>query len=598
MSIRDKKTSEIFEVDLAEAGMSGFMVYAPLHRFTAFVRTRSEAERLVREKLDEAFRLPPEDHDFRDLTSISILPTHRCNFSCSYCYSACGRSSTTLSFSDIQCAVDYFLATRRDKTRRLHLTVLGGGEPLIVPELTLEAIRYALSASDAQGFRMNAELVTNGSLVNESICETLCRYPVSVGVSFELIPEIQRKQRGDGVETVRNNISMLNKYRIPTVIQSTITPDNVSRMGEMYELLKNDFPWVKSALFEPAVSRELFPDEKALGDFYRVYLDEFFNVKKQAEADGVRISNRSLLSLNKQSYRGCAGRFCLTPQKKISICFCTSSPEEKRFPSMCYGEIRDGQVVVDEEKFRSIMHDGDNLGDPCNGCFARWNCAGGCMLPNKVYSPAQKTVLCGFTRKLFARELFCHWCGDRTNDSTGTDTYPFRFLARKSVNNAVTYSYLFDCSWEHSNAPVTYQLNLYDIGENIFLSDYFPAQWSNDPNCTKRSTSAEGNFANVRKIVRTCFVIFLQEFARFDPDSVMVIRGNYKTTETEEEALKAVSQKSRVYHMILKKYIEAYGFEMIDRLSENVFFITKNTSDSRRDVILSHYWTFFRNKHR
>ncbi len=580
----DRSVNEIFDIDLAGFDMSGRIIYAPLHGISTFVRSTEEKNAWL-EKISAVLPVyPPETGDFRDLTSIVILPTHRCNFNCAYCYSAMGRSTDTLSEADIRCAIDYFLATRRSKNKPLRLNILGGGEPLTVPQLTLNTIEYACEKASGQGFRLSVELVTNGSLLNDDICRALCRYPVSVGVSFEIIPEIQRQLRGS-CEPVSANLALLEKYRIPTVVQATITPQNVCRMPEMYEILKNQYPWIKTALFEPVISGEFFPDAGTLQEFHQLYMAEYQKLRRTADRDGTAIRLRLLNHFDRPGRRGCEGRFCITPQAQISICFCSSSPAEPRFAEMCYGTIRNGRVEVDENKFREIISRNADSFPFCRDCFARWNCAGGCMLPNQLYSPEQKEVLCRFTRELYVRELFRRHCVSRVAGLP--EYYPYRFNKTTFYGKFKTDCYLFDCHWGKAHEPVTYQLNFYHAGNGLLLTDFFPFHWRNEPDCVRRSTSAEGNFVNVRKIVQTCFIIFLLEYAAYFPGSVMVIRGNDRDPRRHSDGI--TSQKIRVYYKILKKMAENCGFATLDRLTENFFFILPEVPESGIQSLLSHY---------
>ena len=50
---------------------------------------------------------------YRDCTTLYILPNQRCNFHCSYCYSAQGRSDAELSFEQLRIMLDYFFSVER-----------------------------------------------------------------------------------------------------------------------------------------------------------------------------------------------------------------------------------------------------------------------------------------------------------------------------------------------------------------------------------------------------------------------------------------------------------------------------------------------------
>ena len=60
-----------------------------------------------------------------------ILPNYICNFACSYCFSAKGRSNKVLKKEHLKAALDYFVDSNRIKTSQLAISYLGGGEPTI-----------------------------------------------------------------------------------------------------------------------------------------------------------------------------------------------------------------------------------------------------------------------------------------------------------------------------------------------------------------------------------------------------------------------------------------------------------------------------------
>ena len=64
--------------------------------------------------------------DERGLLNMMILPNNKCNFHCSYCYSAHGRSGMEISIDKLYSALDYFLDTQRAVNERLTISVLGG----------------------------------------------------------------------------------------------------------------------------------------------------------------------------------------------------------------------------------------------------------------------------------------------------------------------------------------------------------------------------------------------------------------------------------------------------------------------------------------
>lgn len=166
----------------------------------------------------------------------------------------------------------------------------------------------------------------------------------------------------------------------------------------------------------------------------------------------------------------------------------------------------------------------------------------------------------------------------------------YRFWKEALYSGVRTLCYLIDTVWGDGQ-DVVYQLNFYDGGGKVYPTDFFPTEWRNDQRCFKRSASREGHPVNVRKIVRLCFRIFLNEFFLHDRDAVMVVRGS--TSDMEERA-GLRSRKTGIYYRILKRDIEENGLEIIDKMEEDVFFIGSGFDESRTGMILQSYEEFRR----
>lgn len=400
--------SGVYCVDLAEFGGTGALLYAPLARLCRLVASKDALGAfdvdawLCGAKWREARAV----RRFEELTAISILPTHRCNFNCSYCYSACGRGQATLDGATVERAVDFFMSTRdRSRVGAVRMSVLGAGEPLLERSVAFTALRRGRASAAREGLGFSAELVTNGSLIDDEICEFLANQSVDVGVSFELIKDVQLSQRG-AYDAVVDGIRKLCAHNVPTIIQSTITPLNVGRLTEMYVALRMLFPSIRTAIFEPVVSSDLFPSAEDQARFYAAYLKAFHAVREQSARDGVSIFCRAIASLSRPcTVHGCESRFCLTPDGSVSSCFCSSSARERRFADMVYGSVTGKGVEIDYERIGRKLENDVSRRPMCNGCFAKWHCAGGCELANSLYDDSRKKLLCRFTRTLLVHEL-------------------------------------------------------------------------------------------------------------------------------------------------------------------------------------------------
>jgi len=104
-----------------------------------------------------------------------------CNLRCVYCYSSAGMAlENELTLDEIKDAVEQAHACGARK-----IIILGGGEPLLYPDL-LEVIDHILQ----QGLR--ADIFTNGILIDAAMASALYERNVAVAVKMNsLVPEVQ-----------------------------------------------------------------------------------------------------------------------------------------------------------------------------------------------------------------------------------------------------------------------------------------------------------------------------------------------------------------------------------------------------------------------
>lgn len=335
-----------------------------------------------------------------------ILPNYICNFSCSYCFSAKGRSNKVLKKEHLKAALDYFIDSNRIQSSQLAISYLGGGEPTISWDLVKFGMEYGTQRAKKQGIELMTTIVTNGSRITDEMVETFSRYNVRVRVSFEILEHIQNKQRGQ-YDKVCQGIEKLALCKTPAMVRSMITPDNVDLMPAMIEELHNRFPHIKSVLFDPITSNETFCEVETTKEFYDKYFEKFLEARKLATSYGIELGNAPLRNLNMVVERFCTGEFCLTPEGTITLCHQVSSPNEKNYTDYVYARIdENNSLQVDNDKFRKLVAENTIYTNPkCASCFIKWNCGGGCMMQNNQYPADIRDVTCDFTRRFSKRLL-------------------------------------------------------------------------------------------------------------------------------------------------------------------------------------------------
>ncbi len=360
-------------------------------------------DRLVSEQTSR--RTIPKKRTMAAIHKMSILPNYSCNFRCSYCYSAEGRSAKYLEKEKAQAAIDFFIDRERTSLPDLWLAILGGGEPLLFPEYVGQTIDYAMDKARKGGFNLGIGLTTNGSIFDAGLAEVLVRNKVGLGVSFEVLKEIQEKQRQD-YDKVCCVIDQYIGRGVDVSIKSIITPANVHRMEEMAVALHKRFPVIKSYKLQIVEDTAIFADITVMRDFYNTFTEEFFKARAVGEKYGVDVYVLAFRYIDSLIDHYCGGEMCVTPEGTISVCHRVSSPAERNYDDFMYGRITDSLAVeIDTKKLSGLLAHDIDAGERCQRCFAKWHCGGGCLAQACTYDGEHLDVICHWTRDFTRRIL-------------------------------------------------------------------------------------------------------------------------------------------------------------------------------------------------
>lgn len=339
-----------------------------------------------------------------DYTLLTVLPNNVCNFHCSYCYSASGRNGTILELPILRKAIEFFIESKPVRfVKPLTISFMGGGEPMLSWETVMAGIEYAEKLAADRRVTLHVRIITNGSVLTDEALVFMKNHNVAVSVSFEILRDVQELQRKH-YDLVRCNIHRLLKAGIDVQINATVTPANVDRMRLMYETLRNEFPEVTNAMFEPVTGEILFESPAAMRDFYNRFRQGFIDCLQLGEREGVSLTCFAYLRTIYPIMRACPGEFCLTPQRSLTACYCVASPIEPLYGRTVYGHVDANGVSLNKDSFDSIINVNIFSRPECTDCEVRWSCGGGCFHQMESYSKPYREEVCNFTRN-FVRDL-------------------------------------------------------------------------------------------------------------------------------------------------------------------------------------------------
>lgn len=348
-----------------------------------------------------------------DVLNLYVILNYKCNFRCSYCYSASGRSDREISEKALFAMIRYFLFRREG--RDLRIIFIGGGEPFVSRGLLFDAIRLIRTLEPESGTSVEVSVVTNGSLLTSDALNFLSACHVKLKISFDVLEDLQNRQRGQ-YETVSANVRIASTM-LETSLRSVVTREGVDRIDQMVEECIREYPRVRVLRCDPVASPGYFSSAEEARIFYDRYNKSFLRALDRADGH-LTLSNVCTRILHSARRRLCPPLFTLTPDDKITACVCFSSPQERGFSETVFGRIVDGRVELEEAEFHRVMEVTGSGDADCGSCFLKYNCAGGCFAHRRCHDGAVWKIACEARRDL-ARRLIVRDVGRAYLRNTG-----------------------------------------------------------------------------------------------------------------------------------------------------------------------------------
>jgi len=184
--------------------------------------------------------LIPEDLDELDLIranhytarfgsrnfGLTIIPTHRCNFACDYCYESSGlrsaKPSDQTDMSDEVCNNILKLCEQRIAEKSVFSVTWYGGEPLLRKDIIGKLTEHFLRMCKAKQSRYHASIITNGYLLTKENLDFLIKSKVAfIQVTIDGPREVHDRRRclkGGGGPTIES-WPILHPFRtIPSLV--------------------------------------------------------------------------------------------------------------------------------------------------------------------------------------------------------------------------------------------------------------------------------------------------------------------------------------------------------------------------------------------
>ena len=170
----------------------------------------------------------------------SLVFTTGCNSNCDFCYER--HTSDVMSDETIKTTIEFFYGKNPSNVTFW----LFGGEPTIIPEKTLYAIKTIVEYYEKTKIETKMQLFSNGIIWNQEIIDSLIHARdlgifVTVQISFDGNCNNQRDNNNLVTrENIKSNIQKYISSELFTLVRTTLSPDNFISAEAMYE----SFVWI------------------------------------------------------------------------------------------------------------------------------------------------------------------------------------------------------------------------------------------------------------------------------------------------------------------------------------------------------------------
>ncbi len=347
---------------------------------------------------------------------LTILPTGKCNFNCSYCLESEQNFLRDRMNEQSQNAVLKFVQKNISKYHELRV-VWFGGEPLLEASIIEDLSKKLILICNSRHIIYSASTTTNGYLLNPEVFEKLYNqklynFMITVDGFKEQHDKFRCMHNGDGTyDKIMKNLLYIRdnkQYRfVHITIRVNVTRDVLNVIDELIARLDADFANDPrfSFMFIPVNNYSSTKETDETVFIKNEELDDKLNnnelyIKKYKSKE----LNTYLISPNHVCNSALRESFVISPDLKVYKC-CAHYDMKENY--LGYIDL-DGNLIVDEalhRKWYLINEAVRRKFDSCKNCFYKPACLNnGKNCPYK-YLKEDTTVKCpleieGFTKKL------------------------------------------------------------------------------------------------------------------------------------------------------------------------------------------------------
>ena len=321
------------------------------------------------------------------VAAISLAVAQKCNLGCTYCYAQegdFGGRSKNMPLEVALRSVDLLLANKAPGSRA-NLAFLGG-EPLANRAVLHATTHHAAERARARGVDLTFSITTNGTLLTPEDGELFEQYGFAVTVSLDGARQAHDRLRpfkgGRGsydavMAAVRPLLALQRRMQVSARV--TVTPRNLQLREALDEMVALGF---HSIGFSPMLASPTGREEMRSADL-EAMLEQMVSCGQEFERRvlaGERYPFSNVVTALRELHKGThrpypcgagAGYVGISAEGQLAACH--------RFVGDEKGQLGHVDLGVDAAlQGRWLAERHVHVQEPCNRCWARYMCGGGC----------------------------------------------------------------------------------------------------------------------------------------------------------------------------------------------------------------------------
>ncbi len=334
-------------------------------------------------KINGAFPTQKEKINLSKQIDVWFHITNKCNLNCPYCY--INKSNEAMNRDVAYRAIDNLANSALRYGIKGVSIKFSGGEPLLCFDFIKTLVVYAKKWNN-RGVKFSFHILTNGTLISESIAQYLKQENITVSLSLDGVGDWNDKVRffknGKGSFCqIEKAIDLLRKYGIHPAILTTVTALNLRGLPNLtHYFLKNKLSFRFSLYRELGVSEESLRNYNAdvikiLHQCYDIYENNL------PTGDFSLIHQLCDIKLTKSRKRACGmGTKGISIGHRGEIAICQSLFDN---PVGYINKDDSLTAIRNQKQFSAEENIVDNY-DNCKNCIWRYVCGGGCPVLTKL----------------------------------------------------------------------------------------------------------------------------------------------------------------------------------------------------------------------